>query len=123
MSEEHHVIAAALASGKKRHEKHKAKEPAEHPKHGKAKSFHADRAENGYVVHIGHEEPGKDTHHIAVDTDALHDLMEEHMGEPNPGEAEADAGDAGIPSDAAAEAQIPHAAEAVVPGSEEAGRG
>lgn len=58
------------------------------------------KAANGGFVHEHHHthpEHHKAETHISPDMDALHDHMEEHMGEPNPGEAEANAGQSGIP--------------------------
>src|SRR5208337_3728997 len=53
-------------------------------------------------VHVHtHPEVHPDEEHISNGNDGLADHMMEHMGEPNPGEAEADAGQSGIPPAAA----------------------
>lgn len=39
---------------------------------------------------------GEDTTYATPDMDGVHDGLEEHVGEPNPGEAEADSGNSGI---------------------------
>jgi hypothetical protein len=53
----------------------------------------------GHTVEHHHTAPGHhpaETHALS-NMDELHGHMEDHMGEPNPGEAEADAGQHGIP--------------------------
>lgn len=63
----------------------KAKTPKKAVRH-----MHVTKAHSG-GYHIRHEydhpthEP---TEHVAADTDALHDHIEQHFGEPNPGETE-----------------------------------
>ena len=63
----------------------------------------------GYIHehHHTHPEHHPMEEHTSKDSAAMHDHMEEHMGEPNPGEAEADAGQHGIPDAQAAPASIP----------------
>ena len=59
-----------------------------HRKHGKK-----------HIVEHHHTRPehhGVEHHHFS-DMSDVHDHMEDHMGEPNPGEAEADGGQHGIP--------------------------
>ena len=54
-------------------------------------------------VHVHtHPEHHPDEEHISMGNDGLMSHMMDHMGEPNPGEAEADAGQSGIPPQAAA---------------------
>lgn len=83
-----------------KHEEHKSHSVAK--RHGKVKHMHIHRADDdSFVIDHQHEpmedgSPVADTQHTAPDMDALHDHLEEHMGEPNPGEAEADAGQAGV---------------------------
>lgn len=69
------------------------------PKSAKAskkevRKMHITKAHGGY--HIVHEHTDPMAHppeeHVAPDMAALHDHMEQHMGEPNPGEEQADAG-------------------------------
>lgn len=54
--------------------------------------------------------------HAAPSLDHLHDSMQEHLGTPNPGEAEADAGQHGIPEAQATPAGIPAAPPSPNPG-------
>ena len=62
-------------------------------KHEKAKHVSIKRAANGGHI-ITHDDGSE---HIAADDDALRDHMEQNYMQPNPGEAEADAGQGGIP--------------------------
>jgi hypothetical protein len=75
---------------------------------------HADGSATMHHVH--HEGPHKDVHHAVADHDGMIDSMMEHTGSPNPGEAEADTGQHGIPAPAAAAAGIP-AGPAATPGA------
>ena len=59
------------------------------------------------VHHVHHEGPHKDVHHAVADHDALMDSMMEHTSAPNPGEAEAAAGQHGIPAPMAGPAGLP----------------
>jgi hypothetical protein len=60
------------------------------------------KKESGHVIEHHHTHP--DHHpmeeHAMSNMDDVHDHMEEHMGTPNPGEAEADKGMSGIPGEA-----------------------
>lgn len=78
----------------------KPKKEIEHIRTRKAKS-------GGYIHehHHTHPEHYPPESHVSADQDAMVDHMMSHMGEPNPGEAEADAGESGIPEAAAAGAQ------------------
>jgi hypothetical protein len=49
------------------------------------------------IHHMHHEGPEKDIHHAVANLDGVHDSMEDHLGQPNPGEAEANAGQSGVP--------------------------
>jgi hypothetical protein len=53
------------------------------------------------------------------DLDSVHDGLQEHLGAPNPGEAEADAGTHGVPAEHAGPAglSMPPAAPPAVPGA------
>jgi hypothetical protein len=77
------------------------------------------------VHHIHKDGPAHDKKHAAADLDAVHDSMQDHLGEPNPGEAAADAGDHGIAGPAAAAAGIPAPAPAGAPpmGAQSTGAG
>lgn len=80
----------------------KPKKEIAHIKTKKAKS-------GGYIhthVHT-HPEHHPDEEHISPDQDSMVQHMMEHMGAPNPGEAEADAGQSGIPSGAPEPGEIP----------------
>ena len=46
------------------------------------------------VHHVHHEGPHKDIKHAVANLDGIHDSMQDHLGTPNPGEAEANAGPA-----------------------------
>jgi hypothetical protein len=73
----------------------KPKKEIDHIKTKKAKS-------GGYVhthVHT-HPEHHPDEQHVSASQDDMVNHMMDHMGEPNPGEAEADAGQSGIPAGA-----------------------
>lgn len=61
-------------------------------------------AGKGYIHTHVHTRPDAhpDEEHISSDQDEMADHMIQHMGEPNPGEAEADAGQSGIPANVAA---------------------
>jgi hypothetical protein len=52
-----------------------------------------------------------ETVHAVENMDGVHDSLEEHAGEPNPGEPEADAGQHGVPSDMAQKAGLPMPAQ------------
>lgn len=62
---------------------------------GHTRAMHIHKSGDGYAVHTEHSEKADDgseslvhsTHH-APDEDALHDLVSDHMGEPNEGEEE-----------------------------------
>ena len=75
------------------------------PKHG-IKHTHIEHHNDGShtIRHTMHT--GPETSHTAPDLDALHDHLEEHMGEPNQGEAEA-MQQAGVAPPQAAAAGIP----------------
>lgn len=78
----------------------------------KGHKFHHTRIEHhkddSHTIHHQHEEgPHKDVKHAVGDIDGLHDSIEENLGTPNEGEAQADAGDHGIPAEHAEPADIP----------------
>lgn len=82
------LVEGALAH--KEDEFKKEHHPKKHLKEMRVRRGH----KGGYVVEHHHQMP--DVHpmeeHPMSSTDDLHDHIENHMGEPNPGEAEADAG-------------------------------
>lgn len=63
-------------------------------KHHKFSHSHIEwHKDNSATVHHVHEtDPKQDVKHAAGDLDAVHDSLENHIGAPNPGEAEAGAG-------------------------------
>jgi len=61
------------------------------------------------VHHVHKDGPHKDVKHAVASLDHLHDSLQDHLGQPNPGEPEAAAGQHGIPDAAAAPAGIPTA--------------
>ena len=74
---------------------------AEHKKkHHGFKHTHMEHHDDGSMtVHHQHENPEHDVKHAVADLDGAHDSMESHLGTPNPGEVEANAG---MPAPAAA---------------------
>jgi hypothetical protein len=85
-------------------EEHKAK----HAHHGFTETHMKHHHDGSITVHHMHSEgPHKDVEHAVADLDGAHDSMQQHLGMPNPGEAEADAG-----SEAAAAGAAPAAAAA-----------
>jgi hypothetical protein len=66
-----------------------------------------DHHEDGsHTLHRHHKDGSKHSSAHA-DLDSLHDAIQDHLGEANPGEAEADAGQHGVPADHAASAGLP----------------
>jgi len=68
------------------------------------------KAKSGGFIHTHtptHPAHHPDEEHVSKDMAALHDHMEDAFGTPNPGEAEADAGQSGIPTGAGAGAGAP----------------
>lgn len=66
---------------------------------------HADGSHT--VHHVHHEGPHKDVKHAVPHLDGMHDSMQDHLGMPNPGEEEANAGGHGVEPAAAAAAGLP----------------
>lgn len=68
---------------------------AEHKRKGhKFRSTHIEHHHDGSAtVHHQHEDGADhDVKHAAANLDGVHDSMQDHLGTPNPGEAEADGG-------------------------------
>ena len=58
--------------------------------------------------HFMHDDGGTSKESSAhADLDAIHDALQHHLGTPNPGEAEADRGEHGIPAEHAGPAGLP----------------
>ena len=70
---------------------------------------------SGTVEHHHEEGAHKNVKHAVGNIDEMHDSVEEHLGAPNAGEAEADGGDHGIPAEHAEPAGIPEATPAPAP--------
>lgn len=47
---------------------------------------------SGTVHHVHESDPKHDVKHAVADLDGMHDSMQDHLGTPNPGEEEANAG-------------------------------
>lgn len=90
---------------------------AEHSKpHKEIKEIRIRKGKSGgHIIehHHTHPEHHPVEEHVAPTMDALHDHMEDTMGAPNLGEAEADAGQSGIPAGAA---PAPSATGGAIPG-------
>jgi hypothetical protein len=71
---------------------------AKHAKHGFTHT-HIEHHHDGSatVHHVHHMGPEHDVKHAVSNLDAMHDSMQDHLGQPNPGEAEANAGPAAMP--------------------------
>lgn len=70
--------------------------------------------DGSHSLHHHHEsDKTKDVKHAVATDDAMHDSLHQHVGIPNSGEAQANAGQSGIPGEAAA---APAAAGAPAPG-------
>lgn len=78
-------------------------------KHHKFTHTHIEHHHDGSAtVHHDHKDgPEHDVKHAVPSLDHLHDSLQDHLGMPNPGEAEADAGQHGIPAEHAAPAGLP----------------
>ena len=90
-----------MAEEKKEHEKKKKA----HAGHGFKSSHVEHHADGSHTVHHMHEDGAHaDVKHAAATLDAVHDSMQDNMGSENPGEAEANAGQSGIPAEQEANA-------------------
>lgn len=107
------LMAGMEEAADEKHEKKPAKKKAEkkdeHHHHGgrsKHRQTVIDHHENGShtIHHIAHPNadgtPGHNVEYAVPDLDGVHEGLEEHVGEPNPGEAEAEAGQSGIEGEA-----------------------
>ena len=75
------------------------------------------------VHHVHHEGPQKDVKHAVLNLDHIHDSLQDHLGMPNPGEAEANAGNHGVPAEQAAPAGLPMPGGALPAGPAAGGAG
>ena len=118
--------AAQMRKGKGM-EKNKSMESATHALSGGKKEekpkkevseMHIKRAANGgHIIKHKHSAPEHhpDEEHTTKGDDELAQHVMQHMGDQNPGEADADAGNSGIPPQAGASAAPPAAAPAAAP--------
>lgn len=74
--------------------------PAKELDHIRTRKVKNSKGGHSYIHehHYTHPEHYKPEEHVSSDQDGMVDHMMTHMGEPNPGEAEADAGQSGIPA-------------------------
>ena len=88
-----------------------AEHKKKHAHHGFSHTNTEHHADGSHTVHhVHHEGPHKDVKHAVADLDGMHDSMQDHLGQPNPGAAQADAGDHGVPAPQAQAAGLPAAA-------------
>lgn len=84
------------------------KKKKKHAGHGFTHTHIEHHKDNSHTIHHVHEDGAHaDMKHAAGDLDSVHDSMEDHLGVPNPGEAEANAGDHGVPAEQAGPAGLP----------------
>lgn len=83
----------------KKESKKESHRPAGRARHARTIVEHHDNGSHT-VEHIAHPNedgtPGQNVKYSVESMDGVHDGLEEHVGEPNPGEAEAEAGQSGI---------------------------
>jgi hypothetical protein len=70
-----------------------------HAGHGYHRT-HVDHHHDGSatVHHVHQDGPQHDRKHAVADLDGVHDSIQDHLGQVNPGEAEADGGQHGVPA-------------------------
>jgi len=90
---------------------------AEHKKHAHHHGYthtHISHHHDGSATIKHHHKDGAhmDKEHAVADLDGIHDSMQDHLGAPNPGEAQADAGMHGVPAPQAQTAGLPAPAAA-----------
>jgi hypothetical protein len=79
-----------------------------HAGHGFHSTHIEHHADGSHTIHHMHEAGAEhDVKHAVANLDGAHDSMEDNLGSPNPGEAEADAGQHGVPEAQAAPAGLP----------------
>ena len=66
-----------------------------------------DHHEDGSHTMHRHHKDGSKHSSAHSDLDSVHDALQDHLGEPNPGEAEADMGQHGVPNEQAGPAGLP----------------
>ncbi len=84
------------------------KKKKKHAGHGFKRTHIEHHHDGSATVHHEHEDgPEHDKKHAVADLDAMHDSMQDHLGQPNPGEAEAEGGQHGVPAAIAGPAGLP----------------
>jgi len=81
-------------------------------KHTKV-THHKDRS---HTVKHEHEDGVSHAEHAVSNLDGVHDSLQDHLGAPNPGEAQADAGQHGVPEEHATPAGLPMGMPGGAPG-------
>jgi hypothetical protein len=90
-----------MAEDKKEKKEEKAEHKKKHAGHG-IHETHIMHHDDGSHTVTQHHEDGRKMSSAKADLDSVHDHLEDTVGTPNPGEAEANAGQSGV-----AEAQTP----------------
>ena len=91
---------------------------AKHPHHTHTTVDHHN--DGSHTMHRHHMAPdGKSSVHSSAhaNLDGVHDALQNHLGTPNPGEAEADAGQHGVPPAVAGPAGLPAGMPPAAPGA------
>lgn len=91
------------------------KKKKKHAGHGFTHTHIEHHGDGSATIHHQHEDGAEhDVKHAATDLDGVHDSLEDHLGQPNPGEAEANAGPEGAAAGAAPAGGAPAAMPAQV---------
>lgn len=87
-------------------EKHK-EEKKKHAGHGFTHTHIEHHSDGSHTIHHQHEDGSHaDVKHAVSNLDGVHDSLQDNMGQPNPGEAEANAGEHGVPAPVAGPAGL-----------------
>ena len=79
-----------------------------HSHHGFSHTHIEHHADNSHTIHHVHSDGAhKDVKHAVADLDSVHDSLQDHLGTPNPGEAQANAGPAAPAAPAAPAMPMP----------------
>jgi hypothetical protein len=84
--------------------KDKKETKKKHAGHGYKSTHITHHADGSHTVKHEHEDGASHQEYAKPDLDGVHDGLQDHMGVPNPGEAESEAGESGIPEAAPAAA-------------------
>ena len=85
-------------------------EKKKHAGHGYKHTHVTHHHDGSHTIKHEHEDGVSHKEHAVSNIDGVHDSLQDHLGTPNPGEAEADAGQHGVPDEHAASAGLPVAA-------------